>query len=140
MPFGDFPFSNHITQLAAKEAYLAAKAEIADEDRRRILAEFRVLIQEAATTAAEAATENIVSRTAAAAAQAAAEYAAASAASSSPSDGSDAKGGGAPPVNGAKEATALAGVVNGSPGAPAGYDADANGVSGTAAAEVEVER
>lgn len=58
-----FPF-----QLAAKEAYLQAKAEIADEDRRRILAEFRTLIQEAATTAAEAATEKVASKTAAAAA------------------------------------------------------------------------
>lgn len=62
-------------QLAAKEAYLQAKAEIADEDRRRILAEFRTLIQEAATTAAEAATEKVASKAAAAAALAAAESA-----------------------------------------------------------------
>ncbi|CBN76762.1 Trifunctional Chorismate Mutase/Prephenate Dehydratase/Prephenate Dehydrogenase [Ectocarpus siliculosus] len=62
-------------QLAAKEAYLQAKAEIADEDRRRILAEFRTLIQEAATTAAEAATEKVASTAAAAAALAAAESA-----------------------------------------------------------------
>lgn len=62
-------------QLAAKEAYLQAKAEIADEDRRRILAEFRTLIQEAATTAAEAATEKVASTAAEAAALAAAESA-----------------------------------------------------------------
>lgn len=54
---------------------MQAKAEIADEDRRRILAEFRTLIQEAATTAAEAATEKVASKAAAAAALAAAESA-----------------------------------------------------------------
>lgn len=57
-------------QLAAKEAYLAAKAEIADDDRRRILAEFRTLIQEAATTAAQSATEKVAADTAANAAAA----------------------------------------------------------------------
>lgn len=67
-------------QLAAKEAYLQAKAELADEDRRRILAEFRTLIQEAATTAAEAATEKVASKAAAAAALEAAESAVMSAA------------------------------------------------------------
>lgn len=67
-------------QLAAKEAYLQAKAELADEDRRRILAEFRTLIQEAATTAAEAATEKVASKAAAAAALEAAESAVTSAA------------------------------------------------------------
>ncbi|CAN0082904.1 unnamed protein product, partial [Laminaria digitata] len=56
--------------LAAKEAYLAAKAEIADDDRRRILAEFRTLIQEAATTAAQTATEKVAANTAASAAAA----------------------------------------------------------------------
>ena len=59
-----------VWQLAAKEAYLAAKAEIADDDRRRILAEFRTLIQEAATTAAQSATEKVAANTAANAAAA----------------------------------------------------------------------
>lgn len=57
-------------QLAAKEAYLDAKAEIADDDRRRMLAEFRTLIQEAATTAAQSATEKVAANTAANAAAA----------------------------------------------------------------------
>eukprot|EP00903_Cladosiphon_okamuranus_P012334 g11563.t1 len=70
-------------QLAAKEAYLEAKAELADEDRRRILAEFRTLIQEAAMTAAEAATEKVASKAATAAALAAAESAVMSAAAGS---------------------------------------------------------
>lgn len=76
-------------QLAAKEAYLQAKAEIADEDRRRILAEFRTLIQEAATTAAEAATEKVADKAVAAAAAAAeaAEALAESAGLNSSADG-----------------------------------------------------
>lgn len=52
-------FNIYNIQLAAKEAYLAAKAEVADEDRRRILAEFRTIIQEAATIAAESATDKV---------------------------------------------------------------------------------
>lgn len=58
-------------QLAAKEAYLAAKAEIADEDRRRMLAEFRTIIKEAAASAAEAATDRVAAAKFGAAAQAA---------------------------------------------------------------------
>lgn len=82
-----FYFSSFFFQLAAKEAYLEAKAELADEDRRRILAEFRTLIQEAATTAAEAATEKVASKAAAAAALEAAESAVMSATAGSGSGG-----------------------------------------------------
>lgn len=58
-------------QLAAKEAYLAAKAETADEDRRRMLAEFRTIIKEAAASAAEAATDRVTAAKFGAAGQAA---------------------------------------------------------------------
>lgn len=115
-------------QLAAKEAYLQAKAEIADEDRRRILAEFRTLIQEAATTAAEAATEKVASKAAAAAALAAAESAVLDAAAGSSSSSS----GGTTETLGEETPTAAA--------AAAAAASTSNGHSDGVGSAVEVER
>ncbi|CAM9840452.1 unnamed protein product, partial [Discosporangium mesarthrocarpum] len=56
------PMGRIMCCLAAKEAYIAAKAESADEDRRRVMAEFRTIIQEAAVTAAAAATAAVVEK------------------------------------------------------------------------------